>query len=1086
MQRSVSTGDVVASWSSTRRVVSSVSSALAFSMPHVHRSVPSCSMWPTLDGKSSVSSGIERATASRIDGEPSGSVRPTSTPSTASRAPARGRRCTSSAATPMRVDVRQSVLSSVRSLPFALLRRTCARAANGSCGRRTMSRSAIASSSMRAAMCAAKDASTGRYATNASSSGVRAAYNAPIGRCNSARPSRLVTLIAADEALVLSRLKQSTLSNSSESTSERSSARARPASVPSLRETMPFTAEERRERNRLAVQRMRARESTDGKAERLRQQRERRRQSAQRLRDRASLAATEERLRRDREWHERARAPERRAPEPQQQAARHRVWGESDIARLQPVSIDAKRECLERLQLALGGAGLDEITCAVCDSLKLATSCRVIKATDGNRVRQLRELLSSAGEALPAKLIAEYDCSSRSPVLAGLLLPKRGVHADGRIHVCTDCDKSLTKHLVPKFAIKNGFAIGSLPPGLADATLPERLITQPVSVVAVTRVMRGGAHRSIRSHCLAFDCTPGPTTTLQPIQPDRISTYRVVMAGPFTSEQQARVRKMHRIRRQVVDDLLRFYKQHNPLYASVSIADSSHLSTDGVAENVIFEDPDANAEVGDIDVENDRVGGVSENDACAAESDVVERRVVFVSDDCEVTTQHARVATSPSVEPQFLVRHSTQFATKDKDLYARMLPHLFPYGRWHPGDERHVHVSRDSCIRHYSQLSSRRFAEDELFMVASFDHLSAEKLFTNVAVKLQRDPARFASYSDVTEHALLNALPTKERRRHGLELEDAVQLEARHRGGVRAAKAAIYRRDLCLSTREHEGADCDEYGEYLRGLSRTRFRVEHREDDAFRQDHVARALMMLPPSPDDARWSARCIAFAVSMLVFMLNLHWWSHAGSCFKKSSTAAPGQCRYNFPRARAACTSCTSDGVTLARRAPFEFVNGFNTEIMLAFKSNHDIQVMIGGLSALRIFYATKYVTKMQEHIDSITAVALAAIRRRQLREARNEEAVANTDRATIGRRRVASLLYAITNRREIAGTLSALYVQRGSCTFMSTPCATFHLRAILNEFIDQDAHSCDLVELRGCDSSVTFREASFLDDYSYRPP
>ncbi|KAE9139899.1 hypothetical protein PF010_g440 [Phytophthora fragariae] len=69
-------------------------------------------MWPTLDGKSSVSSGIERATASRIDGEPSGSVRPTSTPSTASRAPARGRRCTSSAATPMRVDVRQSVLSS--------------------------------------------------------------------------------------------------------------------------------------------------------------------------------------------------------------------------------------------------------------------------------------------------------------------------------------------------------------------------------------------------------------------------------------------------------------------------------------------------------------------------------------------------------------------------------------------------------------------------------------------------------------------------------------------------------------------------------------------------------------------------------------------------------------------------------------------------------------------------------------------------------------------------------------------------------------------------------------------------------------
>ncbi|KAE9096917.1 hypothetical protein PF005_g15397 [Phytophthora fragariae] len=617
---------------------------------------------------------------------------------------------------------------------------------------------------------------------------------------------------------------------------------------------------------------------------------------------------------------------------------------------------DARQSRSNKLRGIVSGAKVTSPGCSQC-RLKLATSCRVIKATDGNRVRQLRELLSSAGEALPAELIAEYDCSSQSPALAGLLLSKRGVHADGRIDVCTNCDKSLTKHLIPKFTIKNGFAIGTLPPGLADATLPERLITQPVSL----------------------------------------------------------------------------------------------LSTDGVAENVIFEDPDANAEVGDIDVENDRVGGVSENNAGAAESDVVERRVVFVSDDCEVTTQHARVATSPSVEPQFLVRHSTQFATKDKDLYAMMFPHLF--------------TSEEAA------WGGRPRGEPELLHYSGCgNNLSSQHVFRRLL--LDSRPA---------------AWPPSLRPYTSAELEDAVQLEARHRGGVRAAKAAIYRRDLCLSTREHEGADCDEYGEYLRGLSRTRFHVEHCEDDAFQQDHVARALMTLPPSPDDARWPARCIAFAVSMLVFMLSLHWWSHAGSCFNNSSTAAPGQCHYNFPRARAARTSCSSDGVTLARRAPFEFVNGFNTEIMLAYKSNHDIQVMIGGLGALlRIFYATKYVIKMQEHIDSITAVALAAFRRRQLREARDEEAVANTDCATIVRWRVASLLYAITNWREITGPLAALYVQRGSCAFMSTPCATFRLRVILHELTDQVAHLCDLVELRGCDSSVTFRAASFLDNYSYRSP
>ncbi|ETL45681.1 hypothetical protein L916_04263, partial [Phytophthora nicotianae] len=48
---------------------------------------------------------------------------------------------------------------------------------------------------------------------------------------------------------------------------------------------------------------------------------------------------------------------------------------------------------------------------------------------------------------------------------------------------------------------------------------------------------------------------------------------------------------------------------------------------------------------------------------------------------------------------------------------------------------------------------------------------------------------------------------------------------------------------------------------------------------------------------------------------------------------------------------------------------FVNGFNREIMLAFWSNHEIEVVTGGHNALlRIYYATKYVTKMQEQVDS----------------------------------------------------------------------------------------------------------------------
>lgn len=92
--------------------------------------------------------------------------------------------------------------------------------------------------------------------------------------------------------------------------------------------------------------------------------------------------------------------------------------------------------------------------------------------SDADWVRQLRELLSSAGEELPSELVAEYDCSGLHSALRGVLLSKRGVRADGHVQVCEECDGSLTKRPVPKFAIKNDFAVGAFPSRFADITLP--------------------------------------------------------------------------------------------------------------------------------------------------------------------------------------------------------------------------------------------------------------------------------------------------------------------------------------------------------------------------------------------------------------------------------------------------------------------------------------------------------------------------------------------------------------------------------------------------------------------------------------
>lgn len=557
---------------------------------------------------------------------------------------------------------------------------------------------------------------------------------------------------------------------------------------------MTFTADERRERHRLAVRRSRARETATARAERLRRNRERyesvsvgerHERNRERSRVQETPAARTERLRRDRMRHicvsgvrasadDQARALPTEMPNLRLQSELNHAWCDgNETPRLLPVSETSKRHCLQHLQVAFGAVGLDETTCAVCDRCQPRTEIRVIQISDAARIQNLHDLLSSDGETLPAALLAEYDCSNLSLALKGILLSKRGVSSDGDLQICQECDDSLLKkRLIPKFSIKNGFFVGTLPSRFLGMTVPERLMTQTVSIVSVTRVMRGGAHRAIRSHCLVFDATPGPPATLLPIPVDNVSSYRVVLAGPFTTEQQARVRQMHRVRRQVVDDVLCFYRRHNVLYNHVVI-NCSNIPIDVVAENLILKDTEADLEATDMDAEHDRVGGVSDNSRSNVDTDVIESRLVFISDDHDVSTQDAppleryERSRQRTLQPQFLVRHLSQFAQQDMTFLARMFPHLFPYGRGHPGEPRHVPVGLNTCIRHYAMLSSRRFAEDEIFMLASFDYLSVQKMYTQLALKCQRNPTIFEPYSDITESALVKALNEKELQRQG-------------------------------------------------------------------------------------------------------------------------------------------------------------------------------------------------------------------------------------------------------------------------------------------------------------------------------
>ncbi|KAH9143440.1 hypothetical protein AeRB84_012554 [Aphanomyces euteiches] len=188
--------------------------------------------------------------------------------------------------------------------------------------------------------------------------------------------------------------------------------------------------------------------------------------------------------------------------------------------------------------------------------------------------------------------------------------------------------------LPPKYAIANHFFISELPDELFKATWAEMLMCSLVSVVAQTRIIRGGEHRMIRSHLILFDAVPGPPATLLPLKLNRDAMYRVVLARPFTKDQLVKVKEFHLVRQAMVLDVLHFYKSNNAFYADVTIDGEliESLPTEDLLDGIIDEAMGTDEKASAVDNEQAAVNGYSgdpDEGSNEHECAYVERSVLF-------------------------------------------------------------------------------------------------------------------------------------------------------------------------------------------------------------------------------------------------------------------------------------------------------------------------------------------------------------------------------------------------------------------------------------------------------------------------
>ena len=122
------------------------------------------------------------------------------------------------------------------------------------------------------------------------------------------------------------------------------------------------------------------------------------------------------------------------------------------------------------------------------------------------------------------------------------------------------------------------------------------------------------------------------------------------------------------------------------------------------------------------------------------------------------------------------------------------------------------------------------------------------------------------------------------------------------------------------------------------------------------------AVPMIPPLPDLESSEDKREAFLLFQLELLLlsQTHKWIHVSSCFKTSSNARKGECRYCFPRRICIETILEDDGIlTLRRFIGNEYLNSYNPILLGVFRTNHDACFLF--CSADETYYAVKYSTK-----------------------------------------------------------------------------------------------------------------------------
>jgi hypothetical protein len=265
-------------------------------------------------------------------------------------------------------------------------------------------------------------------------------------------------------------------------------------------------------------------------------------------------------------------------------------------------SVRLAKEALAELVTDGDGDGECKVkACCLCDRLIRHKKEKVLSL---DRLRRLKLYFKPDAATDVARSTYGQTCyntrgNPQYRFLRGMLLSPRSYKANLKdskktpgLGCCSECysgmgsgndhnngHKKNAAAVLPKFAIANGWCIGSAPKCLTDLNEVEVAVISPARINKHVFAFQAGNHRTIQGwHSLYyndlshFEAVQEHVTAIL-----KAPTISVVLVGPFTKSQKASTLARTTVRWNMVNKAIDWLKNHNHLYHSFVMPDPAHV-----------------------------------------------------------------------------------------------------------------------------------------------------------------------------------------------------------------------------------------------------------------------------------------------------------------------------------------------------------------------------------------------------------------------------------------------------------------------------------------------------------------------------